>query len=470
MRLHAQKEFSLSEMLELAVASGVGHAMLANKAGVFKQLFGVTSSAVTTQLLEMQLGWRKKFDANAIGEQVLGKLTAIGMGMGMAKSGMTDPVLQNISNSFAQEFLNSTVHHGSFNVESVMLNSIGAVAADQFCGYIQQSFFPVPQTNIQQVEDMDFSLKDPVLPLSEANSRLSKMNLEKMRANNNTHQINKVNKKNTDKPQQNAKKTVYNSNSMWKPKQVETHKNNNKMVGFYTEDGIAFGGEAYLAGRTEQKPSATMTASDQYYYQQGKVMSKAVEIASHELDAMGLLELPSIALATKGVIFTAGKNVARNLNFFVRNGAEDVVQAATRHPLLGLSSENVVRLVNELGLETPKDQLLLWSGLGRDGVKLSQDYARTNGGITLEMTSGGKWLDEMNLFGKNSPFTPEESTKIWGDVSTLMARQASGQVRTLLGQVRPRSIYMTNELSEIMNNSKVLGIDEMYLKPRFIFK
>lgn len=147
-----------------------------------------------------------------------------------------------------------------------------------------------------------------------------------------------------------------------------------------------------------------------------------------------------------------------------------MIQAATKHPLAGLSAENVVRLVNELGLETPKDQLLLWSGLGRDGVKLSQAYARANGGITLEMTSGGKWLDEMNLFGANSPFTPEQATKIWGDVSTLMARQASGQVRTLLGQVRPRSIYMTNELSELMSNPKVIGIDEAYLKPRFTFK
>jgi hypothetical protein len=81
------------------------------------------------------------------------------------------------------------------------------------------------------------------------------------------------------------------------------------------------------------------------------------------------------------------------------------MQASTKHSLAGLSPENVVRLIDEIGLETPRDQLLLWSGLGRgdEGAKLAMEYERANGGMTLEMTKGGGWLNDMDLFGSNSP-------------------------------------------------------------------
>ncbi len=151
-------------------------------------------------------------------------------------------------------------------------------------------------------------------------------------------------------------------------------------------------------------------------------------------------------------------------------GAESVMQSATKHPLAGLSSGNIVRLVDELGLETPKDQLILWSGLGRGnaGIKLSQEFARANGGVTLEMTPGGQWLHEMDLFNMNSSFTYKEAVKIWESVSSKMIQQASGQVRSLVGQVRPTSIYRA-EQSEILINNKILGLDELNLKPRYIF-
>ncbi len=151
-------------------------------------------------------------------------------------------------------------------------------------------------------------------------------------------------------------------------------------------------------------------------------------------------------------------------------GGEKVAEIATKHPLKGLSVENVVRLADEIGLETPRDQLILWSGLGRgsEGVKLAQEFALKNGGITLEMTKGGSWLNEMDLFGANSPFTRAEAVQIWDHVSTNMIQQASGQVRSVLGQVRPASIYRAEQV-ELMMNSKITGLDELYLKPRFTF-
>ena len=95
-------------------------------------------------------------------------------------------------------------------------------------------------------------------------------------------------------------------------------------------------------------------------------------------------------------------------------------------------------------------------------------YAATNGGITLEMTRGGKWLDELDLFGKNSPFSRIEARQIWANVSTRMIQQASGQVRSLVGTVNPTSIYRA-EQTEILMNEKILGLDELILKPRYVF-
>jgi YD repeat-containing protein len=154
-------------------------------------------------------------------------------------------------------------------------------------------------------------------------------------------------------------------------------------------------------------------------------------------------------------------------------GDSENLDAATiaKHPLDGWTPEQVVQYVNQLGLKTPRDQLILWSGLGRgdEGVRLSQEYADLNGGMTLEMTRGGKWLHKLDLFDAKSPFTPQEATEIWANVSRKMTQEASGQVRALLGQVRPRSIYTSQETLELYDNPKVLGVDEVYLKPKFQF-
>jgi hypothetical protein len=207
-------------------------------------------------------------------------------------------------------------------------------------------------------------------------------------------------------------------------------------------------------------------------YRTGHILKGMALTGLTSLDVLPFV--PAGGLAVNGVKYGAkGLGAAGSrLGFFgsKTTAVETIVQSVPiKHPLAGLSEENVVRLANELGLETPKDQLILWSGLGREGqgIKLSQQYATKHGRITLEMTPGGAWLHEMDLFAGNSPFNRDQATNIWRDVSRSYTQQASGQARSVLGQVRPSSIYQSQELQELRMNPRILGIEELYLKPKF---
>ena len=85
------------------------------------------------------------------------------------------------------------------------------------------------------------------------------------------------------------------------------------------------------------------------------------------------------------------------------------------------------------------------------------------------MTPGGAWLEKMDLYGANSPFTTMEADQIMRDVSRSLAEQASGQVRLLQGQVSPSSVALQIELPALRVNPNVIGIEPVPLRPTYQF-
>lgn len=147
----------------------------------------------------------------------------------------------------------------------------------------------------------------------------------------------------------------------------------------------------------------------------------------------------------------------------------DVMPEIQRHVLKNMGVKGVIEYAISRGLNTAPDSLLLWSGFGVKGVKISKEFAKKNGYTTLEMTPGGAWLDKINLYRKNSPFSKEERKYIFRRVSEEMIARASGQVNSIVGNVAPDSVYMA-ERKAALDNVKILGIDELQLFPRMIFK
>jgi hypothetical protein len=193
------------------------------------------------------------------------------------------------------------------------------------------------------------------------------------------------------------------------------------------------------------------------------------QLAKSTLDA-ALMAAGDAAIAK--VVGLVGKAVVAAVDTAkIVGGGSSIESAAFAHPLEGMTPSEVIQQVRSLGLNTQRDETLLWSGLGpgRTGIERSQAYAVENGGRTLEMTLGGKWLDQMNLYGLNSPFTRVESDYIWGNVSRSFAQGASGQVRVLQGTVRPSSVYRSIELPTLQANPSVTGIEPINLKPRYNF-
>jgi hypothetical protein len=100
---------------------------------------------------------------------------------------------------------------------------------------------------------------------------------------------------------------------------------------------------------------------------------------------------------------------------------------------------------------TSADQAVFWSGLGRNGESIAASYASKAGGTTLEQTAGAAGLPAYDA-------SNAASVAAWRGASESFARGASGNVRVVLGNSSPESIWNTVELPALQANTAVTSI------------
>jgi hypothetical protein len=112
--------------------------------------------------------------------------------------------------------------------------------------------------------------------------------------------------------------------------------------------------------------------------------------------------------------------------------------------------------VEDLDVSTAPNTAAFYSGPG-NRVRAEQ-FAKDNGGTTLEQTPGGSWLDQRLLFGANSPLSPQQATLLWGRLSQRYAEGASGVVFGFVRGARPRRTFNAVEYPELLENPKVTNV------------
>ena len=111
---------------------------------------------------------------------------------------------------------------------------------------------------------------------------------------------------------------------------------------------------------------------------------------------------------------------------------------------------------DDLQLKTEPNTAYFWSGNsnGIGGKDFAREYANQNSGTTLEMLIDGQKIP-MPKWDFNDPV----SIKAWRDGSEAYARQASGEVKALIGSsINPDGIWNTVELPKLLVNKKVKKI------------
>lgn len=115
--------------------------------------------------------------------------------------------------------------------------------------------------------------------------------------------------------------------------------------------------------------------------------------------------------------------------------------------------EYYLELVETLEVTAAISKSVFYSGPGNR--KLAEQYALAEDKTTLEMTAGGKFLDDLKLFDQGSPVNPTQALRIWSRLSQRYAQQAAGDVFCFVTGARPSGVFTTVELPELKRNRKV---------------
>ncbi|MFV1991981.1 MAG: polymorphic toxin type 46 domain-containing protein, partial [Acidimicrobiales bacterium] len=109
--------------------------------------------------------------------------------------------------------------------------------------------------------------------------------------------------------------------------------------------------------------------------------------------------------------------------------------------------------VESLNVATGKNSAVFYSGPGNRA--LAESFTSGTGRATLEITPGGRWLDQQTLF-KRLP--GDQALKPWLRLSERYAEEASGAVNAYVRGARPGNVFNTVEFPTLRKNPNVQRI------------
>ena len=213
--LGLQSRFSMAEAFETGVTAsgGVPQATkLTDAAKVAKFALTVGTSAATTQLIEMSLGMRDKFDARLVAFQVSASIASSYLGLGNQKvtgkfaSPFITSLAANTLSSVVNALIGSAVLHTPIEIQNIAANAIGSTIGYELGDRLKHAIpLPVSKSSVGSnqsrnsnsshehaikeakfQEALNFTLNDPVLNFDDASYQLSEMNRTRLERWNNS--------------------------------------------------------------------------------------------------------------------------------------------------------------------------------------------------------------------------------------------------------------------------------------------
>ena len=121
--------------------------------------------------------------------------------------------------------------------------------------------------------------------------------------------------------------------------------------------------------------------------------------------------------------------------------------------------------VRQLPVDTQRNTAVFYSGPGNRAR--AEEFARVNDKTTLEMTPGGRRLDDLHLYSLPDQISKEEADALWRIISQRYASGASGNTYGFVEGANPGSVFNTVEaptLESLYRSGQVTNLFTELLK------
>jgi hypothetical protein len=120
-----------------------------------------------------------------------------------------------------------------------------------------------------------------------------------------------------------------------------------------------------------------------------------------------------------------------------------------------------MREVELADVRSPVNGANFYSGRAADGTRMRLVAERNADGVnsvTLEMTPGGRVMDDKALYEPGSPISKAQADQVWGRLSERYAQTAEGEVTAYAHDPWSGSVWLTKEKPALETNPKVTDI------------